>query len=207
MGLLNLLLKDPLAFVIIAVPFLYSVVIHEVAHGWVANKMGDPTAKWLGRLTLNPIKHLDPIGTLMLFLVGFGWAKPVPINMNNITDKRKGLIFVSSAGIIANILFALIAAMLYRLFSPSSSVLMTQLFSAVISINITLAALNLIPIPPLDGSKILMGIAPRETQYFLARLEPYGFFIIIGLFYLGILDPLINFFRWVIWTLIGTLVS
>ena len=207
MGLLNLLLKDPLAFIIIAVPFLYSVVIHEVAHGWVAYKMGDPTAKWLGRLTLNPIKHLDPIGTLMLFLVGFGWAKPVPINMNNITDKRKGLIFVSSAGIIANILFALIAAMLYRLFSPSSSVLMTQLFSAVISINITLAALNLIPIPPLDGSKILMGIAPRETQYFLARLEPYGFFIIIGLFYLGILDPLINFFRWVIWTLIGTLVS
>ncbi len=207
MGLLNLLLKDPLAFIIIAVPFLYSVVIHEVAHGWVANKMGDPTAKWLGRLTLNPIKHLDPIGTLMLFLVGFGWAKPVPINMNNIADKRRGLIFVSSAGIIANILFALIAAMLYRLFSPSSSVLMTQLFSAVISINITLAALNLIPIPPLDGSKILMGIAPRETQYFLARLEPYGFFIIIGLFYLGILDPLINFFRWVIWTLIGTLVS
>jgi Zn-dependent protease len=207
MGLLNLLLKDPLAFIIIAVPFLYSVVIHEVAHGWVAYKMGDPTAKWLGRLTLNPIKHLDPIGTLMLFLVGFGWAKPVPINMNNIADKRKGLIFVSSAGILANILFALIAAMLYRLFFPSSSVLMTQLFSAVISINITLAALNLIPIPPLDGSKILMGIAPRETQYFLARLEPYGFFIIIGLFYLGILDPLINFFRWVIWTLIGTLVS
>jgi Zn-dependent protease len=207
MGLLNLLLKDPLAFIIIAVPFLYSVVIHEVAHGWVAYKMGDPTAKWLGRLTLNPIKHLDPIGTLMLFLVGFGWAKPVPINMNNIADKRKGLIFVSSAGILANILFALIAAMLYRLFFPSSSVLMTQLFSAVISINITLAALNLIPIPPLDGSKILMGIAPRETQYFLARLEPYGFFIIIGLFYLGILDPLINFFRWVIWTLIGALVS
>ena len=207
MGLLNLLLKDPLAFIIIAVPFLYSVVIHEVAHGWVAYKMGDPTAKWLGRLTLNPIKHLDPIGTLMLFLVGFGWAKPVPINMNNIADKRKGLIFVSSAGILANILFALIAAMLYRLFFPSSSVLMTQLFSAVISINITLAALNLIPIPPLDGSKILMGIAPRETQYFLARLEPYGFFIIIGLLYLGILDPLINFFRWVIWTLIGTVLS
>jgi Zn-dependent protease len=207
MGLLNLLLKDPLAFIIIAVPFLYSVVIHEVAHGWVAYKMGDPTAKWLGRLTLNPLKHLDPIGTLMLFLVGFGWAKPVPININNIADKRKGLIFVSAAGILANILFALIAATLYRLFFSSSSELTTKLFSAIISINITLAALNLIPIPPLDGSKILMGIAPRETQYFLARLEPYGFFIIIGLLYLGILDPLINFFRWVIWTLIGTLLS
>jgi Zn-dependent protease len=207
MGLLNLLLKDPLAFALVAVPLLYSVVIHEVAHGWVAYKMGDPTAKWLGRLTLNPLKHLDPIGTLMLFLVGFGWAKPVPININNIADKRKGLIFVSSAGILANILFALIAAMLYRLFFPSSSVLTTHLFSAIISINITLAALNLIPIPPLDGSKILMGIAPRETQYFLARLEPYGFFIIIGLLYLGILDPLISFIGSAIVALIKTLLS
>jgi len=206
MGLLNLLLTDPLAFILIAVPFLYSVVIHEVAHGWVAYRMGDPTAKWLGRLTLNPIKHLDPIGTLMLFLVGFGWAKPVPINLNNIPNKRKGLIFVSSAGIIANILFAFIAGMLYRLFSPSSSELTTMLFSAIISINITLAALNLIPIPPLDGSKILMGIAPRSTGYFLSRLEPYGFFIIIGLLYLGLLNPLIGFFRWIIGTLIGIVV-
>ena len=207
MGLLNLLLKDPLAFILIAVPFLYSVVIHEVAHGWVAYKMGDPTAKWLGRLTLNPIKHLDPIGTLMLFLVGFGWAKPVPININNIADKRKGLIFVSSAGIIANILFAFVALLFYRLFSAPSSGIGAVIVYYIVQINITLAALNLIPIPPLDGSKILMGIAPRGTQYFLARLEPYGFFIIIGLLYLGILDPLINFFRWVIGTLIGTLLS
>ena len=207
MGLLNLLFKDPLAFILIAVPFLYSVVIHEVAHGWVAYKMGDPTAKWLGRLTLNPIKHLDPIGTLMLFLVGFGWAKPVPININNIADKRRGLIFVSSAGIIANILFAFFALLFHRLFLAPSSGIGAVIVYYIVQINITLAALNLIPIPPLDGSKILMGIAPRETQYFLARLEPYGFFIIIGLLYLGVLDPLINFFRWVIGTLIGTLLS
>ena len=207
MGLLNLLLKDPLAFILIAVPFLYSVVIHEVAHGWVAYRMGDPTAKWLGRLTLNPLKHLDPIGTLMLFLVGFGWAKPVPININNIANKRKGLIFVSSAGILANILFAFVALLFFRLFSTPSSGIGTVIVYYIVQINITLAALNLIPIPPLDGSKILMGIAPRETQYFLARLEPYGFFIIIGLLYLGILDPLINFFRWIIGTLIGTLLS
>jgi Zn-dependent protease len=207
MGLLNLLLNNPLAFVLTAVPFLYSVVIHEVAHGWVAYKMGDPTAKWLGRLTLNPLKHLDPIGTLMLFLVGFGWAKPVPININKIANKRMGLIFVSSAGILANILFAFVALLLFRLFSIPSSRIGTVIVYNIVQINITLAALNLIPIPPLDGSKILMGIAPRETQYFLARLEPYGFFIIIGLLYLGILDPLINFFRWVIGTLIGTLLS
>jgi len=203
MGLLNLLLKDPLAFALVAVPLLYSVVIHEVAHGWVANRMGDPTAKWLGRLSLNPIKHLDPIGTLMLFIAGFGWAKPVPINFNNISDKRKGLIFVSSAGIIANILLAFVSLLFFRLSTLASSGMTAILVYYLVQINITLAALNLIPIPPLDGSKILMGIAPKETQYFLARLEPYGFFIIIGLLYLGILDPLIGFFRWIIGTLIG----
>src|SRR3989337_2880226 len=106
MGLLNLLMRDPLTFVLVSIPLLFSVILHEVAHGWVAYKMGDPTAKWLGRLSFNPLRHLDPIGTLMLFLVGFGWAKPVPVNFRQIPDQRKGLIFVSSAGIAANILLA-----------------------------------------------------------------------------------------------------
>jgi len=205
MGLLKLLIKDPLAFALVAIPLLFSVIIHEVAHGWVAYRMGDPTAKWLGRLTLNPLKHLDPVGTLMLFLVGFGWAKPVPVNFNNLSDKRKGLIFVSSAGIVANILFAFISLLFIRLFSTSSSGIAVILVYYVVQINITLAALNLIPIPPLDGSKILMGIVSERTRYFLARLEPYGFFIIIGFLYLGILDPLIGLFRWIIGTLIGIL--
>jgi hypothetical protein len=103
MGLLNLLLSDPLTFVLVSVPLLYSIIIHELAHGWVAYRMGDPTAKWQGRLSLNPLKHLDPIGTLMLFLVGFGWAKPVPVNFENLHDPRRGLIFVSAAGIVANL--------------------------------------------------------------------------------------------------------
>jgi Zn-dependent protease len=205
MGLLKLLTKDPLAFALVAIPLLFSVIIHEVAHGWVAYRMGDPTAKWLGRLSLNPLKHLDPVGALMLFLVGFGWAKPVPVNFDNISDKRKGLIFVSSAGIVANILFAFFALLFIRLFSTSSSGIAVILVHFVVQINITLAALNLIPIPPLDGSKILMGIVSERTRYFLARLEPYGFFIIIGFLYLGILDPLIGLFRWIIGTLIGTL--
>jgi Zn-dependent protease len=205
MGLLKLLIKDPLAFALVAIPLLFSVIIHEVAHGWVAYRMGDPTAKWLGRLTLNPLKHLDPVGTLMLFLAGFGWAKPVPVNFNNLSDKRKGLIFVSSAGIVANILFAFISLLFIRLFSTSSSGIAVILVYYVVQINITLAALNLIPIPPLDGSKILMGIVSERTRYFLARLEPYGFFIIIGFLYLGILDPLIGLFRWIIGTLIGIL--
>jgi len=205
MGLLKLLTKDPLAFALVVIPLLFSVIIHEVAHGWVAYRMGDPTAKWLGRLSLNPLKHLDPVGTLMLFLVGFGWAKPVPVNFSNISDRRRGLIFVSAAGIVSNILFAFIALLFIRLFSTSSSGMTTRLVYYVVQVNITLAALNLIPIPPLDGSKILMGIASRRTQYFLARLEPYGFFIIIGFLYLGILDPLIRLFQWMIVMLIGIL--
>ena len=207
MGLLRLLTSDPIAFVILTIPLLYSVVIHEVAHGWVAYRMGDPTAKWMGRLSLNPLKHLDPIGTLMLFLAGFGWAKPVPINLNNIPNRQKGLILVSSAGILANILFAFFALLFIRLFSTSSSgialTLVYKVCQYVALINITLAALNLIPIPPLDGSKILMGIVSERSLYFLARLEPYGFFIIIGFLYLGILNPIIGFFQWIIVTLIS----
>jgi Zn-dependent protease len=145
----------------------------------------------------------------MLFLAGFGWARPVPVDINNIPNKRKGLLFVSSAGVIANILFAFVALLFLRLFSASSSgisiLLVYKVCQSVAYINITLAALNLIPIPPLDGSKILMGIVWKRTPYFLTRLEPYGFFIIIGLLYLGILNPLIGLFGWIIMTLIGIL--
>ena len=205
MGLLRLLINDPIAFVLLIIPLLYSVVIHEVAHGWVANRMGDPTAKLLGRLSLNPLKHLDPVGTLMLFLVGFGWAKPVPINMNNIADRRRGLIFVSSAGILANILLAFGSLLVYRLLGQSSTGTVALIANYTAYINITLAALNLIPIPPLDGSKILMGFASRNTQYFLARIEPYGFFILIALLYLGWLDDFIGFIRGIIVMIIKVL--
>ena len=207
MGLLHLLINDPFTFILLVIPLLYSIIIHELAHGWVAYRMGDPTAKSLGRLSLNPLKHLDPVGTIMLFIFGFGWAKPVPVNFNYLHNKRMGLIFVSSAGIIANMFLAFVAFFLYRLLSPPpSSVLMTFLYYLA-QINIILAAFNLIPIPPLDGSKILMGFAPATFQYFLSRLEPYGFFMIIGLLYLGALDPLIAFFRWIILALISILLG
>jgi len=205
MGLINLLIDDPLTFVIIAVPLLYSIIIHELAHGWVAYKMGDPTAKWLGRLSLNPIKHLDPIGSLMLLIFGFGWAKPVPINFYKLRDGRKGLIFVSSAGIIANILLAFIAFFILRILSLYPGEMLWKILYYVAQINIMLAAFNLIPIPPLDGSKILMGFVSQRFQYTLARLEPYGMFIIIGLLYLRVLDPLIAFFRWIILSIINIL--
>jgi Zn-dependent protease len=205
MGLLNLLINDPLTFILLAIPLLYSIIIHELAHGWVAYRMGDPTAKLLGRLSLNPLKHLDPIGTLMLFIFGFGWAKPVPVNFSNIHDTRKGLILVSSAGIIANMIFAFVAFLIFRLLSPTPAGVLATFLFYLAQINIILASFNLIPIPPLDGSKILMGFVSERFQYYLSRIEPYGLFIIIGLLYFRALDPLIAFFRWIILGLIGIL--
>jgi Zn-dependent protease len=203
--LIGLLFKDPMAFVLVSVPLLYSIIIHELAHGWVAFKMGDPTAKWLGRLSLNPLKHLDPIGTIMLFVFGFGWAKPVPVNFNNLRDERKGLIFVSAAGITANIILAFCSFLLLRFFVPSPFGVMSTVLFYFAQINIMLASFNLIPIPPLDGSKILMGFLSRRAQYSFERIEPYGMFIIIGLLYIGALNPLIVFFRQGILSIIGIL--
>ncbi|KUG22800.1 membrane metalloprotease [hydrocarbon metagenome] len=205
MGLIQLLIKDPAAFVILSVLLLYSVIFHELAHGWVANKMGDPTAKWLGRLTLNPLKHLDPIGTLMLLVVGFGWAKPVPVNLENIpgNQRRKGLILVSAAGITANIIFAFIAILLFRLISPDHSGMAGQILFLLAHINIILAAFNLIPIPPLDGSKILMGFAPDSVTRVLNQIEPFGLFIVIGLLISGLLNPVINLLQHIILTVIS----
>lgn len=198
MGLISLLFKNPGAFILLVIPLLYSIVLHELAHGWVADKMGDSTARWLGRLSLNPLKHLDPIGTLMLFIFGFGWAKPVPVNFNNLHDQRKGMILVSAAGIVTNTLLAFISLFLLQLINPAPFGAMATFLIYMAQINIMLAAFNLIPIPPLDGSKILMGFSSAQFQYSLARLEPYGFFIIIGLLYLGILNPLIFLFEWFI---------
>jgi Zn-dependent protease len=205
MGLIQLLLKDPAAFIILSFLLLYSVVFHELAHGWVAYKLGDSTAKWLGRLTLNPIKHLDLFGSLMLLIIGFGWAKPVPVNMENIPidKRRKGLILVSAAGITANIIFAFIALLLLKFISPTPSGKIEDVLYLLAHINIILAAFNLIPIPPLDGSKILMGFAPASVTRFFHQIEPYGFFIIIGLLFIGALNPLINLFQNIIKAIIS----
>lgn len=198
MGLLQLLIRNPLTFALLAIPLLYSIIIHELAHGWVAYRLGDPTAKLHGRLTLNPLNHLDPIGTILLFLVGFGWARPVPVNLANIGESRKGFVLVSSAGIIANLLLAFLAILLFQIISPAPGGTAATLLYYLAQINIMLAAFNLIPIPPLDGSKILMGFVSERLQHALSRLEPYGLFIIVGLLYVGALDPLIAFFRWMI---------
>jgi Zn-dependent protease len=202
MGLLNLLVNDPLSFVLIAIPLLYSIIFHELAHGWVAYRMGDPTAKLMGRLSLNPLKHLDPMGTIMLFVFGFGWAKPMPVNFGLLRDRHKGMIWVSAAGIITNMLIAFMALFLNRLLSLPPSSMPAELLYYLAQINIMLAAFNLIPLPPLDGSKILMGFASPSVQNFFFRIERYGFIIIIALLYFGVLNPVINFFQWMILSLI-----
>jgi Zn-dependent protease len=203
MGLLKLLTQDPLAFVLLVIPLLFSVIIHEVAHGWVAYRMGDPTAKMMGRLTLNPLKHLDPLGTLMLFIVGFGWAKPVPVNFYNLRPQRKGLILVSSAGIAANIALAFLFESLLKVIPVRYSGTWVIAIYFMVQINITLAALNLIPLPPLDGSKILMGFFPNQTREIYARLGPNGLIIILMLLFAGLLNPIITFIRHGIELLIG----
>lgn len=205
MGLTRLLFENPLAFALIAIPLLYSIIFHELAHGWVAWKMGDPTAKQMGRLSLNPLKHLDPVGTLMLLVFGFGWAKPVPVNFANLRESRKGLILVSSAGIVVNMMLAFLSVFLLQFATLSSNSVAATMLYYMAQINIILAAFNLIPIPPLDGSKILMGFLSSRLQHVFSRLEPYGFFIIIALLYIGALNPLINFFRWIIQSIIRVL--
>lgn len=203
MGLLSLLMNNPVTFLLLAVPLLYSVILHEIAHGLVASWFGDNTAKYSGRLTLNPMAHLDLMGTLMLFFVGFGWAKPVPVNYNNLNNSRLGIMAVALAGCITNILLATVAIFLMQLQVFNTNPAFATIFPIVIKINIILAAFNLIPIPPLDGSKVLMGFLPEEAQSNLARIEPYGFFIIIILLYTGILYPVIDFIQSILYGLIG----
>ena len=193
---------------ILAAPILIAVTFHEVAHGWIADRLGDPTARLLGRLTLNPIKHLDPIGTLVFFLTRMiGWAKPVPVNPLNFRDPLKGMMWVAIAGPVTNLFLAAVSAAILRLliasgilFDASISFVMEpirmMIYMSVI-INVGLAVFNFIPIPPLDGSKVLMGLLSREQAEVFARLEPYGFIILI-LFIMTnidrmILSPIIGF--------------
>lgn len=191
MGLTALLLKEPLAFIVLVVPLLYSVIIHEMSHGIVAYLFGDDTALRSGRFSLNPLRHLDPFGTLMLFVVGFGWAKPVPVNYFNLRNFRLGLIFVSLAGCLANIIIAAGSIFLLQFERIASNAALAPVLLVLAQINIILGAFNLIPIPPLDGSKILMGFLPAKAQRIFIRLEPYGLFILIALLFTGLLDPVI----------------
>lgn len=176
---------------ILAVPILLAVTFHEYAHGWVADKLGDSTARLSGRLTFNPIKHLDFFGTIVFILTQMiGWAKPVPVNPFNLRNPRKDMMLVSLAGPAANLLLAALSAFLYRWISPLGTPVSTSLPMEIlvpldlmirysVIINIGLAVFNIIPIPPLDGSKILAGMLPEKLYGKFQKIEPYGFLILL----------------------------
>ncbi|MEA1963851.1 MAG: site-2 protease family protein [Candidatus Aerophobetes bacterium] len=178
---------------------LFSIILHECAHGIMAERHGDSTARMAGRITLNPIPHLDPIGSLLLpgimvimSLVGgplfiFGWAKPVPINPYNLNNPKKDMMWIGLAGPGANLGIALFLVLLFRILVTSASIAAVVLFYGI-AINLILAFFNLIPIPPLDGSRVLSGLLPEEYNYRLSRIEPFGFIILVILLISGVLN-------------------
>jgi Zn-dependent protease len=175
------------------------LTVHEFSHAFVALKMGDPTAERNGRLTLNPLAHLDPIGTLMILFVHFGWAKPVPINPNNFRNYKKGIILTSLAGPISNFLMAILGAFLYR-FVPASKPGLVVFVETFILINLVLGIFNLLPFPPLDGSRLITVFIPPKYDHIANFLERYGFFFLIGILlifpsFIGkLIYPIANFF-------------
>lgn len=177
--------------------FLLALTIHEFAHGWLANRLGDPTARLQGRLTLNPVAHLDPIGTLAIVLIGFGWARPVPVDFRYLARPRRDMMLIAAAGPASNLLMAAACAFAYRMIPWAAGGLgwawlilpvRTMLHTGV-WVNVVLAVFNLLPIPPLDGSRVVSGILPLRQAISYSRLEPYGFVIIFLLFFSGMMDP------------------
>ncbi|RQD76576.1 MAG: site-2 protease family protein [Candidatus Syntrophonatronum acetioxidans] len=166
---------------------LIALTFHEFAHGYAANQLGDPTARFQGRLTLNPLVHLDPIGLLMLWFAGFGWAKPVPVNPLNFRgDKKQGMVLVAAAGPGINLVLAFVALILQGfIFVFFYNDVLLSLVGTLVTYNILLAIFNLIPIPPLDGSKILAGLLPFRYDYYFRQLEQYGPFLLILLVFTG----------------------
>ncbi len=170
------------------------LTFHEYAHGLVAHWLGDDTARLQGRLTINPAAHVDPVGLLMLFLAGFGWAKPVPVNPLSFTgDMRRGMLLVSLAGPVMNIVMALVAVVVHLALMDLRLPYFTEIMFYIIYINIVLAIFNLLPIPPLDGSKILAGILPGRQEW-LYHLETYGIIILILLVFTGAIGYIFRIF-------------
>ncbi len=188
-------------------PVLFAITLHEAAHAWVAYKLGDSTAKLLGRVSFNPIKHIDPLGTIVLpiiilivsnFHFVFGWAKPVPINAANFAKPRQYLAIATAAGPLSNLLMALMWALIFKLgvmLHPDTSLVAVFLIltgQAGVYINLLLAFFNFLPIPPLDGSKVLMSFLPLKQAILFEKIEPFGFIILLILLMTGLLNQLIS---------------
>ena len=179
------------------IPALICITLHELSHGFVAYKLGDTTAKEQGRLTLNPFKHIDIIGLFMMAVFHFGWAKPVPVNMNRFKNPKTGMAITALAGPIANILIAAVFMALYGFFWPllctsEFGTIILDLFNTTAIISIGFAVFNIIPIPPLDGSKVLFSFVPQHIYRNLMRYERFGFLILIALIYFGAIDGFLD---------------
>ncbi len=209
--------------VIAAIPIILAITLHEAAHGYVARRLGDPTAWLAGRITLNPLKHIDPVGTLLLplvilatsfFTTGhallFGWAKPVPVNFRKLRNPKKDMLWVALAGPAANLFMALSWAALFKVITLAYAFgiprdflfLILRMCSLGISINLVLMVFNLLPIPPLDGGRIAVSLLPHQQAIMLSRLERFGFFIVLALLFSGLFE----LFLWPVVDFINTLI-
>ena len=197
---------------------LFAITIHEAAHGWAANKLGDPTAMILGRVTLNPVAHIDPFGTILLPLLmvimrapPFGWAKPVPVNPLNLKNPKKDNLLISAAGPVSNLSAAILAGVLFKVLVATRPMTLYELsavfrggsistpfgglaiiFYFAVLLNVFLAVFNLIPIPPLDGSGILIGLISEEAAQKVEQLRPFGIIIVLAMLWLGILELILR---------------
>lgn len=215
----------PQFLAVASLPLLFAITIHEVAHGWVAKYLGDPTAQRLGRLSLNPIKHIDPVGTVLipvvLLVLGsltgrpfiFGWAKPVPVTWENLRRPKRDMAIVAVAGPLSNFIMAILWALVAKAseFLPPeaawAALPLSYMGAFGIVINIVLMVLNLLPLPPLDGGRVAVGLLPGPLAWQLSRLEPYGFFILLALVATNalsvILYPPVQFFQRLVMQIVG----
>ena len=199
-------MTDIQTLLIWVIPVLFAITVHETAHGWVASKLGDHTARMMGRLTLNPIKHIDPVGTILvpalLYLSSagflFGWAKPVPINFSALRSPKKDMLWVALAGPGVNLLMAIGWLIVIAIANTLNIPFLVLMGGAGIFVNLLLAIFNLLPIPPLDGGRVISSLLPGRLSYQYDQLEPYGLFILVGLLFLGV-------FQNIIWPIVHSL--